>query len=120
MMHAASVDEHPETRADMTLIIAGDTVKMIRTPDQRLRIFISSTIEELAAERAAVRNAITALRQTPVLFESGARPHPPRDLYRQMLDQCDIFVGIYWESYGWTAPGMTISGIEDEYRLSHG
>jgi hypothetical protein len=55
---------------------------MIRTPDQRVRVFVSSTLEELAAERQAVSAAITQLRLTPVLFELGARPYPPRDLYR--------------------------------------
>ncbi len=55
------------------------------TPDQRLRVFVSSTLEELAAERRAVRAAITRMRLTPVLFELGARPHPPRDLYRAYL-----------------------------------
>jgi hypothetical protein len=52
----------------------------IRTPDQRLRIFISSTMMELAGARAAARAAIEQLRLTPVLFELGARPYPPRDL----------------------------------------
>ena len=50
----------------------------IRTPDQRLRVFVSSTLGELAAERAAVARAISALGLTPVMFELGARPHPPR------------------------------------------
>ena len=54
----------------------------IRTPDQRLRVFVSSTLGELAAERRAVSRAIAALRLTAVLFELGARPHPPRELYR--------------------------------------
>jgi predicted ATPase len=89
----------------------------IRTPDQRLRVFISSTLEELAAERVAVREAITQLRLTPVLFELGARPYPPRDLYRAYLEQSHIFIGIYWQRYGWVAPDMDISGLEDEYRL---
>jgi Domain of unknown function (DUF4062) len=48
----------------------------IRTPDQRVRVFVSSTLDELAPERAAAREAITQLRLTPVLFESGARPTP--------------------------------------------
>ena len=91
---------------------------MIRTPDQRLRVFVSSTLAELAEERAAVAKAITALRLTPVLFELGARPHPPRDLYRAYLDQSDIFVGLYWQRYGWVAPDMEISGLEDELLLS--
>lgn len=54
------------------------------------------------------------------MFELGARPHPPRTLYRAYLGQSDIFVGIYWQSYGWVAPGMEVSGIEDEYRLAAG
>jgi hypothetical protein len=65
----------------------------IRTPDQRLRVFVSSTLGELAPERAVVRQAIEALRLTPVMFELGARPHPPQDVYRAYLEQSDIFVG---------------------------
>jgi hypothetical protein len=57
----------------------------IRTPDQRLRVFVSSTLGELAAERRAVSHAIAALRLTPVLFELGARPYPPQELYRAYL-----------------------------------
>jgi predicted ATPase len=90
----------------------------IRTPDQRLRIFVSSTLRELAEERESVRTTIDRLRLTPVMFELGARPHPPRDLYRAYLDQSDVFLGIYWESYGWIGPGETVSGLEDEYLLS--
>lgn len=90
----------------------------IRTPDQRLRVFVSSTLQELAAERAAVSEAVRAIRLTPVMFELGARPHPPRDLYRAYLAQSDVFVGIYWQRYGWVAPSSTISGLEDEYLLS--
>lgn len=90
----------------------------ILTPDQRLRVFVSSTLRELASERDAARRAITSLRMTPIMFELGARPHPPRDLYRAYLEQSQIFVGIYGSSYGWVAPGMEISGLEDEYLLS--
>ena len=90
----------------------------IRTPDQRVRVFISSTIQELADERKAAREAIERLHLIPVFFEAGARPHPPRDLYRAYLEQSHIFVGIYWNRYGWVAPEMEISGLEDEYVLS--
>ena len=93
---------------------------MIRTPDQRVRVFVSSTMQELAAERQAATAAITQLRLTPVLFELGARPYPPRDLYRAYLAQSDVFIGIYAASYGWVAPGMEVSGLEDEYRLAAG
>jgi predicted ATPase len=94
------------------------THSKIRTPDQRLRVFVSSTLRELAAERRAVRQAIERLAATPVMFELGARPHPPRELYRAYLEQSDIFVGLYWDKYGWVAPGEAVSGLEDEYNLA--
>src|SRR5262245_13644846 len=93
---------------------------VIRTPDQRLRVFVSSTLEELAEERAALRRAIEDLHLTPVMFELGASPHPPRALYRAYLEQSHVFVGIYWQRYGWVAPDMEVSGLEDEYLLSEG
>src|SRR5215470_3768130 len=96
--------------------LPGDVV--IRTPDQRLRVFVSSTLGELAEERRAVLHAISTLRLTPVLFELGPRPHPPQELYRAYLAQSDIFIGLYWQRYGWIGPDMDISGLEDEFRLS--
>jgi predicted ATPase len=91
---------------------------VIRTPDRHLRVFVSSTLSELADERRAVSRAISALRLTPVMFEVGARPHPPQELYRAYLAQSDVFVGLYWQQYGWVGPGMEISGLEDEFQLS--
>jgi predicted ATPase len=86
--------------------------------DRRVRVFVSSTLNELVAEREAARAAITRLRLTPVMFELGARPHPPRELYRSYLAQSDVFVGVYGDSYGWVAPGSDVSGLEDEYLLA--
>jgi predicted ATPase len=93
---------------------------VIRTPDQRLRVFVSSTLQELAAERQGVRAAVERLRLVPVMFELGARPHPPKQVYRSYLAQSQIFVGVYWQSYGWIAPGEQVSGLEDEYLASAG
>ena len=84
--------------------------EVIRTPDQRVRVFVSSTLGELAAERQAVRDAVSGLRLVPVMFELGARPHPPRNVYRAYLAQSQVFVGIYWQSYGWVAPGEAVPG----------
>ena len=93
---------------------------VIRTPDQRLRVFVSSTLGEPAEERRAVSRAISALRLIPVLFELGARPHPPRDVYRAYLAQSDVFIGLYWQRYGQVGSGMTVSGLEEEFELSRG
>ena len=91
---------------------------VIRTPDRRLRVFVSSTLGELADERRAVSRAIEALRLTPVMFELGARPYPPRKVYQQYLAQSDVFIGLYWQRYGQPAPGMQVSGLEEEFDLS--
>jgi predicted ATPase len=93
---------------------------VIRTPDQRLRVFVSSTLAELAPERQAVARAISALRLTPVMFEMGARRHPSRELYRAYLAQSDVFIGLYWQRYGQLGPGMDTSGLEDEFELARG
>src|SRR6201995_5568899 len=98
----------------------GERARVILTPDQRVRVFISSTLEELASEREAARRAIARLHLVPGWYESGARPHPPRSMYRAYLEQSQVFVGSYWQRYGGVAPGMEISGLEDEYRLAAG
>jgi predicted ATPase len=91
---------------------------VIRTPDQRLRVFVSSTLGELAEERRAVSGAISALRLTPVVFEAGARPYPPAEVYRAYLAQADVFIGVYWQRYGQLVPGGRVSGLEEEFDLS--
>jgi len=55
-----------------------------------------------------------------VLFELGARPHPPRELYRAYLAQSDVFIGLYWQRYGQVNPGMAVSGLEEEFELAGG
>ena len=64
-----------------------------------------------------MRDAVTSLRLVPVMFEPGARPRP---VYRAYIAQSQVFVGIYWQSYGQVAPGEQICGLEDEHRLSVG
>ena len=93
---------------------------VIQTPDRRLRVFVSSTLGELAEERRAVSRAISALRLTPVMFEAGARPYPPAEVYRAYLAQSDVFIGLYWQRYGQLVPGAQVSGLEEEFQLSGG
>ena len=88
---------------------------VIRTPDRRLRVFVSSTMGELAEERRAVSRAVSALRLTPVLFEVGARPYPPAEVCRAYLAQADVFIGDHADPSahhlrGWPprpTPGLT-------------
>jgi hypothetical protein len=85
---------------------------VIRTPDQRVRVFISSAARA-ATERRAVRDAVTSLRLVPVMFELGARPRP---VYRAYIAQSQVFVGIYGQSYGQVAPASRSAG----WRMSTG
>jgi hypothetical protein len=48
-------------------------------------LHVSSTLQELADERATARAAIEALQLIPVMFELGARPHPADALNRAYL-----------------------------------
>ncbi|HTF09874.1 MAG TPA: DUF4062 domain-containing protein [Asanoa sp.] len=98
--------------------VAGNVRNVIHTPDHRLRVFVSSTLEELEPERLAVRDAIVRMRLVPVMFELGARPHPPHDLYQAYLEQSQLFIGIYWQSYGSEGPDAEISGVDDEFRAA--
>jgi predicted ATPase len=81
---------------------------------------VSSTLGELAEERRAVSRAVSALRLTAVMFEAGARPYPPAEVYRAYLAQSDVFIGVYWQRYGHLVPGAQISGLEEEFDLSGG
>jgi predicted ATPase len=83
-------------------------------------VFVSSTLGELAEERRAVSRAVSALRLTPVMFETGARPYPPAEVYRAYLAQADVFIGVYWQRYGQLVPGAQVSGLEEEFDLSGG
>ena len=76
--------------------------------------------KSLRQSASAASAAVERLRLIPVLFELGARPHAARALYRAYLEQSHVFVAIYFQRYGWVAPGEEISGLEDEYRLSGG
>jgi hypothetical protein len=83
-------------------------------------VFVSSTPDELEAERAAARAAIESLLLTPVVREEGPGPDVPRALHRTDLERSDVFVGLYWQRYGSVAPDEEVSRLEDDYRLSAG
>jgi Domain of unknown function (DUF4062) len=86
---------------------------------EQIAVFVSSRIGECKAERDVARVAIKSLNHVPVLFEDvGARPYPPRETYEPRLRASQIFVGIYRDGYGEVAPGMTISGLEDEFSIA--
>ena len=93
---------------------AQDRAAVILTPDQRVRVFISSTLEELAEERAAALRAIRRLHLVPVWFESGALPHPHRACRPSWSRGrfSSAFIGGVTRSVG---PGSSISALENKF-----
>lgn len=83
----------------------------------RLKIFISSTMTDLQAERQAVEQAIADLRLETVRAETlGSQPMSSRQACLEMARQCDIYLGIYGARYGWVPPGDHVSVTEMEFQ----
>jgi len=75
--------------------------------DRRLRVFVSSSPGELSEEREAASAAVSTLRLTPVMQELAASPEPETS--------SDVFVGVYWQRYGWKSDASAASVVEADY-----
>lgn len=81
-----------------------------------LKIFLSSTIQDLAPEREIAARAIEALKLEALRAETiGSQPDTPADTCRAMVRECDVFVGIYGGRYGYVPPGQSVSVTEMEF-----
>jgi eukaryotic-like serine/threonine-protein kinase len=69
---------------------------------ERLRIFVSSRMQELAPERVALRAALDQLNLDGWIFEmdAGARPEGIQRTYRQEINDSDLYIGVFWRDYG--------------------
>jgi len=75
----------------------------------RLKIFVSSTVEELKDSRAVVREAIKHFHFIPLMCEDwGANTESVRKTYLTEVGACDIYIGIFWKEYSKTT--------EEEYQ----
>jgi hypothetical protein len=72
------------------------------TTNQPLSLFISSKMDELAEERRAVQIALNAYHMSGWLWEddAGARPEPIRSTYLKEVEDCDLYLGLFWLGYG--------------------
>ena len=91
----------------------------IRTPDQRIRVFVSSTLRELADERRAVRDGDRADAARPGDVRARrARPTLRASSTARTSRRATSSSASTRDSYGWVAPDEEISGLEDEYNLA--
>lgn len=87
-----------------------------------LKVFVSSTLEDLDEERKAARAAILDLFTShglffkPVMFgyDFGSRPTSPKQTSLEYVRDSDIFIGIYGERYGSLLPREGVSITEAE------
>lgn len=71
-------------------------------PLDRLRVFVSSKMEELREERRHVRAALDALLVDAWVFESdaGARAETIQQTYLDEVEKADLYLGIFWKDHG--------------------
>jgi HAD superfamily phosphoserine phosphatase-like hydrolase len=81
------------------------------------RVFVSSTVQDLARYRKAVSDSILQLGATVVAKEwFGARDERPKEeCLRVIREECDVFVGFYAHRYGFIPDGDDLSITEQEY-----
>ena len=72
---------------------------------RRLRVFVSSTMNELANERKAVCDRLADLNFEPVNAEGWAsRPATSSETIRAEIESSDLFLLILGTDYGWCPP----------------
>jgi hypothetical protein len=94
----------------------GSVVGSSEQREHRLRVHVSSTLGELKSEREAAKSAIKSLRLVPTGIDLGTRAGQDG----VGLEEADIFVGIYWQAYGWAGQDSPLSDLEREYDQSAG
>jgi len=80
---------------------------------------ISSTVEDLAEERAAVERVIRDFHFERFRSESmGSFARSAREVCEQAARDCDVFVLLLGPRYGWVIPDLDISVVEREYDVA--
>jgi len=82
-----------------------------------MKIFLSSTFEDLIEYRQAATEALELLgHQVRGMEKFGARPVAPSVACLSEIEDCELFVGIYAYRYGHIPHGSAVSITEAEFR----
>ena len=85
--------------------------------NELFRIFVSSTYIDLIDYRKAAEKAINDQRQKYEGMEYlGARDEEPTRACLELVEKCDLLIGIYAWRYGHVPDGAAISITEQEYQ----
>jgi len=81
-----------------------------------MKIFLSSTFQDLIAHREAAARAIEKLGLQGVRMEVfGARPQEATNACVDEISDCDALIGLYAYRYGYTPEGQSKSITEQEF-----
>jgi hypothetical protein len=85
-----------------------------------MKIFLSSTYEDLREHRAKTAQAIERLGQQGIRMEVfGARPSDATNVSLDEVEASGAFLGIYAHRYGYVPQGSSISITEQEFDFAH-
>lgn len=88
-------------------------------PPVTFRVMISSTVEDLVEERKAADRAIQRLYLDRFRAETfGSLPDTPQAICAWWAEQCDIFILIIGERYGYRIESGGMSVVEFEYSVA--
>ena len=70
--------------------------------DRRLRVFVSSGMQELSREREVIKTALDTLKVDAWVFEhsAGSRPQSIQQTYLDELKDADLYLVVFWKAYG--------------------
>jgi hypothetical protein len=90
------------------------------TWNKQEKVMISSTIVDLPVYRHEARHACEAAGYYPLLFEDrNADPRSTLEISYELVDQCDLYVGIFAQRYGsLTEMGKSVTELEYERALN--
>jgi len=106
-----------ELVVDLRSAAAWPSASDLRVWASTQRIFISSVMDGMKAERLAIAEAIRALGAEPVWFEAfGGRDADPEDAYLSAVASSTVYVGILGRHYGKIQKHLRLSATHAEYR----
>ena len=81
-----------------------------------MKVFVSSTYEDLSDHRKALDEVLHRLSARFVGMEYfGARPFEPKTVCFTEIRDCDLFLGVYAHRYGWIPENDILSITEQEF-----
>jgi hypothetical protein len=84
-----------------------------------MRVFLSSTFEDMREERRSAADAIQRSGFEPILIEDEAAGQENiSSTIKRLIDEADLFLLIIGDRYGTRAPGEANSWIQTEYEIA--